>query len=305
MSKPKVSVIIPTYRRPDTLARAINSVLNQSYPNFEVIVVDDNDPNTEDRSSTEQLMLGYRDHPKVKYVKHLHNKNGAAARNTGIKISEGDYITFLDDDDEFLEDRLKHQVERLENLDDSWGACYTSYKKINKDHTIQNSSERREGFLYKEALMRSIYLGSGSNLMVRRSVVDKVNGFDESFKRNQDLEFLNRVLEEHKLAYVDSCLLVIHYEIRENKSTYEQMKQTDRHYLNKFGERIAHLPLRDQKAIYTMIALDSCRYAIRKNRVKEGFLELWRNKVSPLTLFRYVFYLSRRYLLKTSNGFKL
>ena len=97
-----VSVIIPTYKRPDSLDRAINSVLGQTYPYVEVIVVDDNNPDTEGRRQTEAKMASFADNLRVKYVKHEQNKNGAAARNSGAKASTGDFIAFLDDDDEFL-----------------------------------------------------------------------------------------------------------------------------------------------------------------------------------------------------------
>ena len=97
---PLVSVIIPTYKRPDYLDRAIDSVLNQTYNNIEIIVVDDNNPNTEGRERTEKIMRRYENNPHVIYIKHEYNKNGSAARNTGFKASHGVYLAFLDDDDQ-------------------------------------------------------------------------------------------------------------------------------------------------------------------------------------------------------------
>ena len=109
----KVSTIITTYRRADMLKRAIDSVLNQTYSNIEVIVVDDNDEKSEDRKNTEEIMTSYANNPKVKYIKHKVNMNGAAARNTGIKNSTGEIVCFLDDDDWYLETKIEKQLEFL------------------------------------------------------------------------------------------------------------------------------------------------------------------------------------------------
>ena len=124
MEQPLVSIIIPTYKRPDTLDRAINSVLNQTYKNIEVIVVDDNNPDTEARSKTEHIMSVYADNPRVRYIKHEKNKNGSAARNTGARYSQAKYVAFLDDDDEFFPEKIEAQVKRLEELPDEYAVCY-------------------------------------------------------------------------------------------------------------------------------------------------------------------------------------
>lgn len=305
MNQPLVSVVIPTYSRPDRLSRAIDSVLNQTYENIEVIVVDDNNSDSDFRKETELEMQKYNNNKKVLYLKHSKNKNGSAARNTGIGASKGKYIAFLDDDDEYLPTKIEKQVNKMESLDSTWGACYTGYKKINTNSTVQYSREKREGRLFTEALMRSIYLGSGSNLLVRKSVVEEINGFDESFQRNQDIEFLVRILEKYKLAYVDSCELVVHYEIRETKRTLEELKKIDEHFLEKFKEKIDALDDKDKRKISIMIALDSFRSAIVRKEFLIGFKTLFKNKVGFITLCRYINYLVKRYVTKTSFGFEI
>ena len=107
MQKGLVSVVIPTFRRPDKLERAIESVLAQTYPRVEVIVVDDNDPDTEGRLLTEQIMFRYVANSRVRYIKHEHNKNGSAARNTGARNSDAEFVAFLDDDDEFFPEKIE------------------------------------------------------------------------------------------------------------------------------------------------------------------------------------------------------
>ena len=99
MNEELVSVIIPTYKRSEMLPRAVESALNQTYSNIEVVVVDDNDPESTWRKDTSERMLQFKNDNRVKYICHEKNSNGSVARNTGIKNSAGSIIAFLDDDD--------------------------------------------------------------------------------------------------------------------------------------------------------------------------------------------------------------
>src|SRR5699024_76128 len=121
------SIIITTYNRPAMLERAIYSALNQTHSWVEVLVIDDNDPNTEARKLTEHLMAEYKDNEKIRYIKHPSNMNGAAARNTGIQFARGKYVTFLDDDDIYYPEKVAKQVELLESS--SADAAYCGWEK--------------------------------------------------------------------------------------------------------------------------------------------------------------------------------
>jgi len=303
--KPLVSIVIPTYKRPTYLERAIDSAFNQSYKNIEIIVVDDNDANSEFRSETEKLMDCYLNVANIFYIKHEFNKNGAAARNTGLKKASGDYITFLDDDDEMLPERIESQISLMERLDETWGACYTKYKKLEGNNQIHISSENRQGNLYVQALMRSIYIGSGSNLLIRKNVVEEVSGYDESFSRNQDLEFLARILEKYKLAFIDECTLIIHYEVREKKLTYEGLLAFDEFYLKKFGDRIDRLSKDNKHKVLAMIALERFRYSLKFHKTYDGLNNLFDTKVTFFEFVRYSIYILHRATTKKSYGFKI
>ena len=112
-----VSVVIPTYSRNESLSRAIDSVLDQTYQNYEIIVVDDNPADSDWRALTEILMDKYNNNPKVRYIKNEKNLGGAGARNEGIKAAYGEYIAFLDDDDEYFSERIEKQIECFLNND--------------------------------------------------------------------------------------------------------------------------------------------------------------------------------------------
>ena len=98
---PLVSVIITTCNGDYKLVRAVDSVLMQTYNNIEIIVVDDNGNGTASRIETEKMMEKFSNTERVIYLKHEQNKNGSAARNTGIRTAKGKYVAFLDDDDVF------------------------------------------------------------------------------------------------------------------------------------------------------------------------------------------------------------
>src|SRR5690625_1857772 len=117
--QPLVSVIIPTYKRPRMLTRALKSVLMQTYKNIEVIIVDDNDENSEYRKQTINFMKEYKSNPIIKYIKHKKNKGGSEARNTGIYKATGKYISFLDDDDEYMPTKIEKQVKKFKESNEA------------------------------------------------------------------------------------------------------------------------------------------------------------------------------------------
>ena len=300
-----VSVIIPTYGRPKYLSRAIKSVLSQTYENIEIIVVDDNNPGTDARIETEKELRQFENNTKVIYIQHECNKNGSAARNTGWRASRGEYVAFLDDDDEFLPNKVAEQVECMESLDNSWGACYTAYHILRGGSEIECSGEKRQGDLYVNALMRTLYIMGGSNLLVRRKVVEEINGFDESFRRNQDLEFLVRILEKYKLAYVNDDLLCIHMEVRDVKRTFDEIDAIALNYLKIFSDRINALTPKDKKKVLAVISLERARTAIQYKNYSVALKVLRENHVRIDYILRYGIYMAHRIIRKKSVGFSL
>ena len=298
-----VSVVIPTYNRPVFLKRCIDSVLNQTYRNIEIIVVDDNNPRTEARKETEQVMQAYAGMDNITYLRHDYNRNGSAARNTGWRHSHGKYITFIDDDDVIASTKIEKQVECLEQLDSSWGACYTGYRLFKEHGDPQLSSETKSGDCYVAALMRTMFMGSGSNLFLRKSVVDEINGYDESFIRNQDIEFLVRVTENYKLAYIDEVLLTIYQEGERPNHSFELLERVYQHYMSKFKDRIDLLEPDDRDRVYSVISLERCRVAFYKKKYLEGLKILEDNKVKLKYQVKYCKYLIHRKLTGESYGF--
>lgn len=299
MVKDKVSVVIPTYKRPEMLERAIMSVKKQTYGNIEIIVVDDNGEGTKEQIETKRIIEQFSD---VKYIVHAKNKGGSAARNSGWKVASGNYITFLDDDDEILEDKIFLQVKRLEELGDEYGACYTAYHIIMGNGTVQKSATTAEGDVYVQALARSFYVGSGSNLLVRMKWVDEISGYDEEFVRNQDIEFMARLFEKTRVAFVDKDLLRIHLEIRQFTRTLDFYENVTDFYLKKMNCRIEKLSQKERKYVLDTITLERARVANGLGNRKLAFSYIRTVKVSRV--IAYVAYLIKRVLTKKSYGFK-
>lgn len=198
--EPLVSVIIPTYKRSEMLPRTVDSVLSQTYKKIQVIVVDDNNPDTSWRKETENRMSQYLDNPNVFYIKHSHNKNGSAARNTGWKFSSGQLICFLDDDDFYYPNKVASQVKILQSNPESSG-CWCDYRKNGKEIRLDENADIIYNILMGEDTPQT------SGWMIRREALEKINGFDETYFRHQDYEFLLRFFRSNFKLIKDNEIL--------------------------------------------------------------------------------------------------
>ena len=298
-----VSVIIPTYKRSEDIARAVDSVLNQTIHSFEVIVVDDNGLDSDDGNKTAAVMEHYINDPKVIYIRHEINKNGSAARNTGIRVAKGRYISFLDDDDAYMPERLEKMVNKMDSLDESWGGCYTGYVKHQQNGKDQFSAETAEGDLFVQALMRSLYIGTGSNLFFRRETIQDIGFFDESFRRNQDLEYLVRVLKKYKMAHIDEVLMEAFFDIRTSNLTYQQNIERETMFRKRFEHYLTELSDKQQREVETMWNIDWVRYLVSERKVLSAIGTIIKSRISIKVLFKYVRYALNRHKTNTCYGF--
>lgn len=189
-----VSVVIPTYSRNTTLKRAINSVLNQTYQNFEIIVVDDNPSDSEWRASTAAIMEEYADN-RIRYVQNEKNIGGGPTRNHGIEVAKGDYIAFLDDDDEYYPKRIEKQLKKfLDSNNDKLALVYCYAKFINGDGS-STYSDRRDfhGNCIYEAMVENC-IAATSQWMVKRSALIDVGCFPD-VPCKQDSQTILRLLK--------------------------------------------------------------------------------------------------------------
>ena len=196
-----VSVLIPTYGGGQYLQRTVDSVLAQTYPHFEVIVIDDNGVGTENQKNTQAVMEAYKGESRVIYLCHEVNRNGSAARNTGFARSKGDYICLLDDDDEYTPEKLERQVAGLEQHPECGLTYCTREMYVDGKLSGRNRALPSDDFFFDLVTHRR-GISSGT-LMVRREVWQQLNGFDESFRRHQDYEFTARVASKYPILPLD------------------------------------------------------------------------------------------------------
>lgn len=241
-----VSVIITTYGEPKYLKNAILSVLNQTYQNIQLIVVDDNDNNTQNRLETEILVEELRRLKKFEYYKHDRNRNGAYARNTGIKYATGEYISFLDSDDAYFLNRIEVIISRLPSSGHmgAYSGCLFKYMRSEKAKRKAVSGN----FLYK-TLCTSFNFYTGSNLFIKKTIVDELKGFDVDFIRHQDYEFLARYFSKGYTLLGISEILVIKNNINLNLPNIDKMKIVKRLFLEKFRTEILRYSRIKQKVI--------------------------------------------------------
>lgn len=230
-----VSIIIPTYKNRGGLTLSIDSALKQTYPNIEIIVIDDNSPKSLERNTTEKLMEKYRDNEQVHYIRHEVNKNGAAARNTGIKAAKGEFIAFLDDDDEFLPEKIAKQVQFM-NAHQEFDAVY-NYSYVNDKEEMITPYEGNASI---PLLMCRTKMFTPA-LMFRKSALDDIGGFNEDFRRHQDYELLLKFFDH---GYVIGCLkeyLTSVHSLGGNKPTPMVMMDVKKKYFEAFDGLLTKL----------------------------------------------------------------
>ena len=281
-----VSTIITTYGGGKQLQRAIDSVLNQTYQDLEVIVVDDNNPDTDSRRQTEKTMQKYSLESRVKYLKHDKNKNGAVARNTGLKISSGKYISFLDDDDYYLPNRFESILKKLETAYGLVGV-YTGVNIQDENNVTVMTIRPKQNLTIKELLLNEMAIGTGSNIFIRSEVAKKINGFDENFVRRQDIEFMIRVCEYGTVGYLSETLVIKSVNDIANHPKYEKMKLVLEQFIQKFEKHIALLDNRmnDFYCVQYRTLLNIAFYEREKNEIKEAIDLI--NKYGKVTAKEY------------------
>jgi glycosyltransferase involved in cell wall biosynthesis len=206
MPDPVVSVVIPTFDRVRFLERAIRCVLDQTFADHEVVVVDDGP------TDAIAALVSSQPDPRVRLVRHERNRGVAAARNTGIAASRGRWVAFLDDDDLWLPTKLERQLELADR--ESAAVVHTLVYVADGDGNVyEGPSEAgfalfREvaaaGYPYDWLLRRSSFFIN--TFLVRRDCIDRVGGFDVSLAAVDDLDFVHRLRRSYDLRLVDEPL---------------------------------------------------------------------------------------------------
>lgn len=298
MKNKLLTIIIPTYKRNEYIVRAIESILKEE-GNYEIIVVDDNGEDTLYCKKNQILLEKYINENKITYIKHTKNMNGACARNSGIKIAHGEYITFLDDDDEFINNRYS-EFEKIVK-EKKYDFICTGGIKVFQNGIIQKfipDIEKDNKELIKELLMQKSFIGTGSNMICKKSIINEINGFDESFRRHQDIEFMIRYFEKCDSKYCISKILIQkNAEDSLNVPNIDNMLDIKRHFLEKFQYIIKEFDLDVQKNIYMENYNEILKYCyINKDKA---------NKIKLVKIMKENKIYDREYVIKLKIRFFL
>lgn len=201
---PKVSAIITTFNRADYLKKAIESVLNQTFTDFELLILDNSSTD-----NTESVVKSLGDN-RLRYIKHK-PLGISQARNLAVRESTGKFISFLDDDDIWLPCKLEKQLEVFERGDKDLSLVYGGFVKINaagKKVGIHKPVLR--GNILRELLwQKDDFTGSASNPMIKKSVIDNLGGYDEQVTTGEDWELYLRLAEKDKIDFTSEFVALI------------------------------------------------------------------------------------------------
>ena len=242
-----ISVIIPTFNRSDNLERAVSSVLACT-GQFEIIVVDDNGVGTECQLANEKVLNKYFPLNNFVYLTHEKNMNGATARNTGLTVAKGEYVTFLDDDDEFLPDRISSLERIISSSNPDFIFSNVIVKKRGLYELVTNFEVKSKEEYQKVLLNCESFFGTGSNLVCKKTLVDKIGGFDTSYIRHQDFEFMLRYLDVcDTVVLVSDPTIIKNNDDRQNNPNIEKAEYVKQKYLSDYAYIAQRYSIEDQK----------------------------------------------------------
>lgn len=210
MSTPAVSIVIPTFNRPELIARAIRSVLAQTFTDYEIVVVDDGD-----KIRAGEVVESFHE-PRIRYIKNDPPKRGGgASRNVGINESEGKYVAFLDDDDEWLPTKLEKQIDMLLSASEDVGFCATGVLNKSECGEFVNSPTGKGVTDFFETTLTRFAGFLTSALVIKAEVFRVVGAFDESLPSHQEAELMIRVSQRYKGIALPEPL--VHMDVSEHE----------------------------------------------------------------------------------------
>lgn len=211
--KPTVSIVITTCRRPVYALRSLKSALAQDYQNKKIYIIEDG-PEAEAKRKIDALNL-----KDVFHMAHTRNQGLAAARNTGIKCSDGDYIAFLDDDDEWMDNKISEQVELALQADENCGCIYCAAEIVDENGNKLGENRPKLRGAIKQEIRRIGLHTIPSSCLFKREVLVNIGGYDESLKSHIDHDIWMNLAKNNYHCDFSNKILVKAYEHGETRLT--------------------------------------------------------------------------------------
>lgn len=287
-SAPLVSVVMPTYRRDDTLQRAIESVLGQTYQNLELIVVNDNGDDEHFTPAVREIVGSFAENDsRVRLLEPPVHKNGAYARNRGVEVSSGELIAFLDDDDWWEPEKIERQVNAFANLSDEWGVVSCRVKRYRGAELISVLPKHPDGHVYKDVMLIVSDFPTGT-LMVRRALFEEVGGFDEDLIRHQDFQLLIRFTYRKKLLQIDEPLHCCDVSDSQNRLGPEGLIKAKEALFNSVSDIYASLKPSERRAVAAAQKAEIGRMRIKNGELLRGTFDVLGLLFAPEALLKTI-----------------
>jgi len=238
-AKPFFTVVIPTFNRKELLKGAVRSVLDQTFKDFEVIIVDDHSTD-----GTGEVISLFND-SRIRYVVNDHTKGLSGARNTAMDRARGTWTAFLDDDDIWLPEKLERVYVKIREVDERTGLIYTGFSYFDPEKRRNGFSKRlpsKEGWVQKDLLYKN-FIGTPSVVAVRTDVLRLGGGCDESISFFEDGDLYVCVSGLSKVAFIEEVLAYVRTSNRDRLSfKYDRRLLGYKRFLEKHRALIERSP---------------------------------------------------------------
>ncbi|MFX1573980.1 MAG: glycosyltransferase family 2 protein [Promethearchaeota archaeon] len=270
MNNKLVSVIIPTYNRSSFIKETINSVINQTYQNFEILIIDDGSTD-----NTKDIVLSFNDQ-RIQYIYQEHSGFPAVVRNTGMKIAKGEYIAFLDSDDLWFPQKLEKQIKLFEKYPSKLlistngiifpAKPYIKFLDFKKDKIIS----------LNELLRKNIIINS--SVLIKRSIINEIGFLDENsiLKSGQDYDYWLRLLKHKENSILVLKDILVKY--RDHESFKISTNKDPKHFLKKYRKKkYIYNKYTNFNKKYIKSLLRELLYQYKVSRIK---IELFKKEIS-------------------------
>ncbi len=232
----KISVVMPTYNRAHFLRKSIDSVLSQTYENFEIIIIDNNSTD-----NTTDLLRNYND-KRIKYVENNENRGCGGARNQGMEMARGDYITFLDSDDEIFSTKFEKQLENFHALPNKFGLIYCGfcYASGKTGEIVKYISPELYGDVYNNLLERNLFPIHAP--IIRRECFQKCGMLDVTLPACEDWDIWIRISRYYKFAFVPDILAKYNIHGKQKSTEVESVIMARERIVEKYRSELDKRP---------------------------------------------------------------
>lgn len=291
-----VSCVVPTYKRSDSLDRAIESILNQTYKQFEILIVDDNEPDDEYSKTVKKRLEKYSSYSNVIYLSQGKHVNGASARNYGILRAKGEFIAFLDDDDEWLPTKLEKQIHYLKQHPQYDGcSCYIS--EFSKGKLIRSAKPYTTDNILLKIFTREVGIGTPTLLLKKECLLD-AGLFDVNLKRHQELQLLIYFTYKYSLGVYPEHLVNVHIDSAINHPNIERFIEIKKDFFHSVHEMYAAFNKHDQKTIKSAHLYEIIFAALKQKRWDIAFKYILKTPID----FKSYKILYKRFINRTNKN---